>query len=65
MRAADRPPFHLLTVPDPISKYTALVPAVQVIRFTWATGGTLAVVLLILWPLLALPAGIFSQGYFT
>jgi len=37
----------------------------QVIRFTWWTGGALTLVLLILWPVLALPAKVFSQGYFT
>ncbi|GLC49761.1 hypothetical protein PLESTB_000288700 [Pleodorina starrii] len=37
----------------------------HVIRFTWATGGTLTLLLLILWPILALPAKVFSQGYFT
>ncbi len=35
------------------------------IKFTWATGGTLTIVLLILWPVLALPAKVFSEGYFT
>jgi hypothetical protein len=34
-------------------------------RRTWLTGGGLSVVLIILWPLLALPAGTFSKGYFT
>ncbi|KAG2494462.1 hypothetical protein HYH03_007514 [Edaphochlamys debaryana] len=37
----------------------------RVIKFTWATGGTLTLVLLILWPILALPAKVFNQGYFT
>ncbi|KAG2496328.1 hypothetical protein HYH03_005559 [Edaphochlamys debaryana] len=37
----------------------------RVISFTWATGGTLTLVLLICWPILALPAKVFSQGYFT
>ncbi|GLC42950.1 hypothetical protein PLESTB_000288600 [Pleodorina starrii] len=37
----------------------------RVIRFTWASGGVLTLIFLILWPLLALPAGIFSEGYFT
>ncbi|PNH09887.1 Urea-proton symporter DUR3 [Tetrabaena socialis] len=37
----------------------------QVVRFTWAVGGSLTLVLLILWPVLALPAKVFSQGYFT
>ncbi|KAG2450802.1 hypothetical protein HYH02_004639 [Chlamydomonas schloesseri] len=37
----------------------------RVIKFTWATGGTLTLVLLILWPILALPAKVFSEGYFT
>ncbi|KAG2435987.1 hypothetical protein HYH02_011700 [Chlamydomonas schloesseri] len=37
----------------------------HVIKFTWATGGTLTLVLLILWPILALPAKVFSEGYFT
>ncbi|GIL80103.1 hypothetical protein Vretimale_12924 [Volvox reticuliferus] len=36
-----------------------------VIKFTWATGGTLTLLLLILWPVLALPAKVFSQSYFT
>ncbi len=37
----------------------------RVIKFTWVTGGTLTLVLLILWPILALPAKVFSEGYFT
>ncbi|KAG2494461.1 hypothetical protein HYH03_007513 [Edaphochlamys debaryana] len=37
----------------------------HVIKFTWATGGVLTLVLLILWPILALPAKVFNQGYFT
>ncbi|GIL80101.1 hypothetical protein Vretifemale_9243 [Volvox reticuliferus] len=37
----------------------------HVICFTWATGGSLTVLLLILWPILALPAKVFSQNYFT
>lgn len=37
----------------------------RVIRFTWMTGGTLTLVLLIAWPILALPAKVFSEGYFT
>ncbi|GIL54634.1 hypothetical protein Vafri_10364 [Volvox africanus] len=36
-----------------------------VIKFTWATGGTLTLLLLILWPVLTLPAKVFNQGYFT
>lgn len=37
----------------------------KALRWTYITGGTLTLVMLILWPLLALPAGVFSQGYFT
>ncbi|EFJ41619.1 hypothetical protein VOLCADRAFT_68028, partial [Volvox carteri f. nagariensis] len=37
----------------------------RVIRFTWATGGSLTLILLVLWPILALPAGVFSEAYFT
>ncbi|GLI71221.1 hypothetical protein VaNZ11_016286 [Volvox africanus] len=36
-----------------------------VIKFTWATGGTLTLLLLIIWPLLTLPAKVFNQSYFT
>jgi hypothetical protein len=35
------------------------------VKWTWWTGGILTLVLVIAWPLLALPAGVFSQGYFT
>ncbi len=35
------------------------------IKFTWATGGALTLILLIGWPILALPAKVFSEGYFT
>ena len=31
----------------------------------WWWGGSLALVLVVVWPLLALPAGVFSEGYFT
>lgn len=34
-------------------------------RFTTRYGTALAVVLVVVWPLLALPAGVFSKGYFT
>ncbi|GFR49725.1 hypothetical protein Agub_g11881, partial [Astrephomene gubernaculifera] len=37
----------------------------KVVRFTWATAGILTLLLLLLWPLLALPARVFSQEYFT
>ncbi|KXZ51617.1 hypothetical protein GPECTOR_12g581 [Gonium pectorale] len=36
-----------------------------VVRFTWTVGGALTLLLLIVWPVLALPARVFSQGYFT
>eukprot|EP01025_Chloroclados_australasicus_P032562 TRINITY_DN329_c0_g3_i3.p1 TRINITY_DN329_c0_g3~~TRINITY_DN329_c0_g3_i3.p1 ORF type:complete len:665 (-),score=74.41 TRINITY_DN329_c0_g3_i3:419-2413(-) len=35
------------------------------LRFTVIYGSILSGVLIILWPLLALPAGVFSQGYFS
>ena len=34
-------------------------------RMTWIWAITLSIVIFVLWPLLALPAGIFTQGYFT
>ena len=37
----------------------------KVITFTWWTGGALTVLLLIVWPVLVLPAKVFSEGYFT
>ncbi|MEW5305220.1 MAG: hypothetical protein WDW36_007776 [Sanguina aurantia] len=37
----------------------------SVLAYTYKTGGLLTFVLLVAWPLLALPAGVFSQGYFT
>lgn len=37
----------------------------RALRWTYITGGTLTLVLVIAWPLLALPAGVFSKGYFT
>lgn len=37
------------------------------VAFKWilAWGGGLAVLLYVVWPLLALPAKVFSKGYFT
>ena len=37
----------------------------KALRWTYMTGGALTVILIIRWPLLALPAGVFSKGYFT
>jgi hypothetical protein len=37
----------------------------KAVKWTWMTGGVLTLVLVIMWPLLALPAGVFSLGYFT
>eukprot|EP00882_Tetradesmus_deserticola_P003386 GHRQ01003582.1.p1 GENE.GHRQ01003582.1~~GHRQ01003582.1.p1 ORF type:complete len:665 (+),score=225.71 GHRQ01003582.1:267-2261(+) len=37
----------------------------RAIKWTWMTGGVLTLVLVIAWPLLALPAGVFSKAYFT
>lgn len=34
-------------------------------KMTWIWAGCLSVVVFVLWPLLALPAGVFSQSYFT
>ena len=34
-------------------------------KMTWIWAITLSIVIFVLWPLLALPAGIFTQGYFT
>ena len=34
-------------------------------KMTWIWAISLSIVIFVLWPLLALPAGIFSQGYFT
>lgn len=37
----------------------------RAIKWTWMTGGALTLILVIAWPLLALPAGVFSKSYFT
>jgi hypothetical protein len=37
----------------------------RALRWTYITGGTLTLVLVVAWPLLALPAGVFSKSYFT
>eukprot|EP00775_Hariotina_reticulata_P012232 gene12232-12370_t len=37
----------------------------RALKWTWITGGVLTLVLVIAWPLLALPAGVFSKPYFT
>jgi hypothetical protein len=37
----------------------------KALRWTYITGGVLTLLLIVLWPLLALPAGVFSQSYFT
>jgi SSS family transporter len=37
----------------------------QVLRWTYRTGGSLTVVLVILWPCLTIPVGVFPRGYFT
>ncbi|KAL6748794.1 urea active transporter [Haematococcus lacustris] len=37
----------------------------KVLKWTYWTGGILSVVLFIAWPLLALPAKVFSRGYWT
>jgi urea-proton symporter len=37
----------------------------QVLSWTYKTGGALTVTLLIVWPLLALPAKVFPLGYWT
>jgi len=34
-------------------------------KMTWIWAGTLSIVVFILWPLLTLPAGVFSKSYFT
>jgi hypothetical protein len=52
----------LPTNPKPQTDPVALDKA---IKWTWITGGLLTLVLVILWPLLALPAGVFSKAYFT
>jgi hypothetical protein len=51
--------FHLLSLQsDPAALNRAL-------KWTWITGGVLTLVLVVAWPLLALPAGVFSKPYFT
>lgn len=37
----------------------------NVLMWTYRTGGVLTLVLIIMWPCLALPAQVFSKGYFT
>ena len=34
-------------------------------KMTWIWAITLSISIFVLWPLLALPVGIFTQGYFT
>lgn len=34
-------------------------------KMTWIWAGCLSVVVFVLWPLLTLPAGVFSRSYFT
>ncbi len=34
-------------------------------KMTWIWAGCLSVVVFVLWPLLTLPAGVFSKSYFT
>ncbi|MEW5314476.1 MAG: hypothetical protein WDW38_005972 [Sanguina aurantia] len=36
-----------------------------VLTWTYATCGVMSVILVVVWPLLTLPAGIFTKGYFT
>ncbi len=35
------------------------------LSWTYKTGGALSLLLLVVWPLLTLPAGIFSKSYWT
>jgi uncharacterized sodium:solute symporter family permease YidK len=37
----------------------------RAVKYTWWTGGGLTLLLIIVWPLLSLPAGVFSKPYFT
>ena len=37
----------------------------KALHWTYWTGGALTLVMVIFWPLLAIPAGVFSKGYFT
>lgn len=37
----------------------------KALKWTWMTGGVLTLVMIIAWPLLALPAGVFNKPYFT
>jgi hypothetical protein len=37
----------------------------KALRWTWMTGGALTLALVLMWPLLSLPAGVFNRGYFT
>ena len=36
----------------------------RALHWTYWTGGVLTLVMIIFWPLLAIPAGVFSKGYF-
>ena len=35
------------------------------LQYTWIAAGVLSVVFCIIWPVLTIPAGAFSKGYFT
>ena len=34
------------------------------LQYTWWSAGVLSLVFIIIWPLLVIPAGVFSLGYF-
>lgn len=60
--ASCRRPVARSSLPPPLFLFQALN---HVIRYTWITGAVLTFVLLIFWPVMALPAMVFSEGYFT
>jgi hypothetical protein len=55
-------PLACPQVEDDESSPEALAKA---LHWTYWTGGALTLVMVIFWPLLAIPAGVFSKGYFT
>ncbi len=36
----------------------------KALNWTYWTGGVLSLIMIIFWPLLAIPAGVFTKGYF-
>lgn len=38
---------------------------IHAVQYTWIAAGILTVIFCIIWPVLTIPAGVFSKGYFS